>query len=69
MANIITVPTLECIAGWFFTITSEVVTANTLFSPGCSNLSLFDDAKRGKMRLTMFVFLDLRDVDFLKTFL
>ena len=59
IANIITVPTFECTACCFFTITPEVVTANTLSSPACSNLSLFDDAKRGKMRMTMSVFLRL----------
>jgi len=30
MANLIIVPILECIAGWFFTITQEVVVANIL---------------------------------------
>jgi len=46
---------LECIAGWFFTIIQEVVIANTLFSLVCSNHPLFDDAKRGKIRMIMFV--------------
>ena len=31
MVNLITVLILKCIAGWFFTITEEVVVANTLF--------------------------------------
>jgi len=31
MTNLITVPILECITGWFFTITPEAVVANTLF--------------------------------------
>jgi len=31
MANLISVPILKCITGWFFTITQEVVVANTLF--------------------------------------
>jgi len=68
MANIIAVPTLECIAGCFFTITPEVVTANTPFSPVCSNLSLFYDAKRGKMKLTMFFFKTYVTLNFLKLF-
>jgi len=32
MANFITVSILKCITGWFFTITQEVVVANTLFA-------------------------------------
>ena len=51
MANLITVPILKCITGWFFTITQEVVVANTLFSLDLS-LYFFDDAKRGKINLT-----------------
>jgi len=46
---------LECIAGCFFTITQEVVIANTLFSLVCSNHPLFNHAKRGKIRMTMLV--------------
>ena len=31
MANLLNVTKLKCIAGWVFTITQEVVVANTLF--------------------------------------
>ena len=54
MANLITVPILECITGWFFIITQEVVVANTLFGPVLHSF-LFDDAKRVKIKLTMLV--------------
>ena len=51
MVNLITVLILKCITGWFFTITQEVVVANTLFP---LILAFFlDDAKRGKINLTM----------------
>jgi len=48
---------LECIAGCFPSITQEV-----LIPTPCFNLfysSLFDDANRGKIRMTLFVFLRL----------
>jgi len=51
MANLINVPRLKCIASWVFTITQEVVVANTLF-PLILTV-LFDDAKKGKIKLTM----------------
>ena len=51
MANLITVPRLKCIAGWVFTITPEVVVANTLV-PLILTV-LFDDAKRGKIKFPM----------------
>ena len=59
MTNLITVPILKCITGRFFTITQEVVVANTLFTL-VLNSSLLDDAKRGKSKMTLFVklFLD-----------
>jgi len=40
----------------FFTIAQEVVIANTLFSIVYYNQPLFDDAKKGKIRMTMRVF-------------
>ena len=54
MVNLITVPILKCITGWFFTITPEVVVANTLF-PLILVRVFFDNAKRGKIRMTMHV--------------
>jgi len=60
MANLITVPILKCIAGWFFTITQEVVVANILFSLALS-LYLFDDAKRGKNKMTMHALINLQE--------
>jgi len=47
MANLVIVLILKCITGWFFTITLEVVIANTLFTLDLIPC-LFDDAKRGK---------------------
>jgi len=43
---------LECITGWFFTITQAVVVANTLFFL-VLHLIFLDDAKRGKIKMTM----------------
>jgi len=54
MANLITIPILKCIRVWFFTITQEVVVATTLFTFDLTS-SLFDDAKKGKITLTMHV--------------
>ena len=60
MTNLITVPILKCITGWFFTITQEVVVANIL---GFLDLTtyLFDDAKRGKINMTMHVLINLKE--------
>jgi len=60
MANLITVPILKCITGWFFTITQEVVVANTLFSLDLSS-HLFDDAERGKIKMTMHALINLQE--------
>ena len=60
MAKLITVPILECIAGWFFTITQEVVVANTLVFLDLSS-SLFDDAKMGKIEMTVHVLNNLEE--------
>jgi len=60
MANLITVPILKCITGRFFTITQEVVVVNTLFSVDLSS-HLFDDAKRGKIKMTMHALINLQE--------
>jgi len=60
MTNLITVPILKCSIGWFFTITQEVVVANTLFSLDLSS-HLFDDAKRGKIKKTMHALINLQE--------
>jgi len=54
MANLIIVPILECIAGWSFIITQEVVIANTLLSLFWRTLS-FRWCQKGKIRMTMHV--------------
>jgi len=54
MANLIAILILKCITGWFFTITQEVVVANTLVDPDL-HYYLFDDAKRGKSKMALLV--------------
>jgi len=60
MANLITIPIPKCITGWFFTIIQEVMVANTRFSLDLS-LHLFDDAKRGKIKMTMHALINLQE--------
>jgi len=50
---------LKCITGWFFTITQEVVVANTLFDPVLHYF--FDDAKREKIKMTLHVLISLKE--------
>ena len=60
MTNLITVPILKCITGWFFIVTQEVVVANTLLTLDL-DLCLFDDAKRGKIKMALHVLVSLKD--------
>ena len=61
MTNLITVPILKCITGWFFIITPEVL---ALDLSSC----FFDDAKRGNINMTMHVNQSKGIVDVLKYF-